>query len=534
MRRGGSSAVRPGQNAPASGPYRFDEAAASRAVEFIERLLRHTTGKWSGQPFKLMEWQRERVIRPLFGWKRSDGTRRYRYCYIEIPRKNGKSALGAAIALALLYADDEPGAMIYSCAGDRSQARIIFEAASNMVRQAAPLAKLSNIYRNSIFFRRAMSRYEVISADAPTKHGLNPHGVMFDELHVQPTRELWDTMSTAVGARRQPMIVAITTAGWDRRTICWDIHKHAMSVAADPSIDPEFLPVIYAADPKDPWDSPETWRKANPSLNVTIDESFLASECKRAKEMPSYENTFRRLYLNQWTEQSERWLPMEKWDVCGDKFDLESFHGEECWAALDLSTSTDTTALVLLFERDNVFYVWPHFWVPSETTDRRERREKIKYREWAQLGYMEMCDGPVISYERVLERIDWYAARVKIKEIAIDRWNASNVGTELQRRDIPVVAFGQGFASMSAPTKCLEALVLSGGIRHNKHPVLRWMASNVAIEREKQDPAGNIKPHKGRSADKIDGIVALIMALGRAQVDVTRGARLLSDWITVI
>ena len=275
----------------------FDERAALAAERFFERVIRHTKGKWAGQPFALQPWQRDEIIRPIFGWKRRDGSRRYRRAYIEIPRKQGKSTISSGVALLLLLADGEPGAEIYSAAADRAQAAIVFDQAKQFVEGSPLLSKELRVYRNHISAPRTNSIYRVLSADAFTKHGLNAHGIVFDELHAQPNRELWDVLATSMGARRQPLMVAITTAGYDRNSICWEQHEHARRVIDDPAFDPEYFGFIAAAEEGDDWTSPATWRKANPSLGVTVTEEYLAGECQRALASPAYQNTFRRLYL---------------------------------------------------------------------------------------------------------------------------------------------------------------------------------------------------------------------------------------------
>ena len=327
--------------------YTFDKTAATAAVLFFERLLRHTKGEWAGEPFQLQAWQRDEIVRPLFGWKRADGTRRFRRAYIEIPRKNGKSTISAGIALALLMLDAEPGVEVYSAAADRQQAAIVFDAASTMVQESPALAKFAEVYRREIRVPKLNGIYRVLSADAPTKHGLNAHGVIFDELHAQPNRELWDVLATSMGSRRQPMLVMITTAGYDRESICWEMHQYAQQVLRGDVDDPSFFAYIAAAEQEDDWTSPATWAKANPGLGVTVKRDYLEAEAQRAKQVPAYQNTFRRLHLNQWTSQESRWLDMTAWDRCGGE--LPDLSGRVCYGGLDLASTTDIAALSLVF-----------------------------------------------------------------------------------------------------------------------------------------------------------------------------------------
>ncbi len=489
----------------------YDEAAADRAVGFFEDLLVHVKGEWAGEPLRLASWQETDIIRPLFGWKREDGTRRYRTVYVEIPRKCGKSTLAAGVALYLLTADSEPGAEVYSAAADRAQAGIVFSLAKAMVEQSPELAAICRTYVRSIAIEPRHSTYQVLSADVPTKHGLNAHGVIFDELHAQPNRDLWDVLTTATGSRRQPVVLAITTAGYDRHSICWELHDFAIKVRDGIIEDDAFLPVIYAADEEDDWQAPETWAKANPNLGVSVKAEYLEREAKRAREVPAYENTFKRLHLNLWTEQATRWLSMDRWDACDGPVDGRTLRGERCFAALDLSTTTDLSALVLFFPEGGE--VLPFFWLPEANLRDRVRRDRVPYDVWANQGLIELTEGDVIDYAFIRERLNQLSLEYEIVELAYDPWGATKLATELTDDGFELVPHRQGFASMAAPTRELETRVLAGEIRHGGHPVLRWNAANVAV---KTDPAGNLKPDKSKSVDRIDGVVALIMALGRA------------------
>jgi len=524
--------------------YHYDTEAAERAVDFFRIFLRHVKGEWAGQPLKLSPWQADEVIRPLFGWQRPDGTRRYRTAYIEVPRKQGKSTLAAGIGLYLTFADGEPGAEIYSAASDRDQAAIVFDLARQMVDQSPQLRKRSSTYRRSIVVPISASVYKVLSAEAYSKHGLNAHGIIFDELHAQPSRDLWDVLTTSTGARRQPLVVAITTAGWDRNSICWEQHEYAERVRDGIIEDPTFLPVLYSAEGLD-WQSPEAWAKACPSLGVTVKLGYLAAECRKAQETPGFQNTFRRLYLNEWTQQADRWLNMTTWDECAGtatplegplsplepRVPLDSLQGRRCFAGLDLSSTTDISSFVLVFPDGGHVDVLAWHWIPAESSERRAERDRVPFPVWIRQGHVEPTEGNVVDYDVLRERINALGKVYDIQEIAIDRWNSTQLQTQLIGDGFTVVPFGQGYASMSAPSKELEKLVVSRSLRHGGNPVLRWMASNVAIE---TDAAGNIKPSKAKSRERIDGIVALVMALGRMISHVgdaspyeTRGLRVL-------
>lgn len=499
-----------------SADFYFDEKAADIAVAFFEKLLIHTKGEWYGKPFILQEWQ-NKIIRPVFGWKRPDGTRKYRWAYIEVPRKNGKSSLAAGIALCLLYTDDEPGAEIYSAAADRDQAAIVFDTARPMVEESPPLMVRSEVYKRSIVVPSTRSVYRVLSADAYTKHGLNAHGVIVDELHAQPNRELFDVLTTSTGARRQPLVVMITTAGYDRESVCWEQHEYARQILEGVIEDPSYFAFIAAADEDDDWLDPKIWEKANPSLGVTVKREYLEAEARRAKLVPAYQNTFRRLHLNQWTQQETRWLPLEAWDLCSAAVDAKELEGRECYGGLDLASAVDIAAFELVFpsldEEEEPHQTLSFFWIPKESMIERARKDRVPYDAWVQQGLITATEGNVIDYGFIVRDIVKLGEIFNIKEIAFDRWGAFQVSQQLEGAGFTMVAFGQGYASMSSPTKELLRLVINVAIAHGGNPVLRWMADNVMVS---QDPAGNIKPNRQKSREKIDGIVALIMGLDRA------------------
>ncbi|MGE5590172.1 MAG: terminase large subunit, partial [Bacillota bacterium] len=391
-----------------------------------------------------------------------------------------------------------------------------FETAKNMVEASPALRKRVQVYRRSLVVPKTGSIYKVLSSDAPHQHGLNAHAVVFDELHAQPDRELWDVMASSMGARRQPLMLAITTAGFDKNSICYEVWSYAQAVAAGTVTDPTFYAKIYAASPKARWDDPKTWAKANPSLGATVTEEFLQQEAERARHSPAYQNTFRRLYLNQWTEQETRWLDLDRWDACAGVVDPASLAGQECFGGLDLSSTTDLTAFVLVFPRpDGSYVVLPEFWAPEATATEAERRDRAPYTAWAREGYLHLTEGNAVDYAAVADRIRELGERYRIREIAYDRWNASMLVQQLQADGATVIPTGMGFASLSAPSKLLETLLLQGKLHHGGHPVLRWCAGNVAAE---QDAAGNIKPSKAKSRERIDGITALVLALSRAAV----------------
>ena len=493
--------------------YWYDESAAQRVVDFFERYLRHIKGRWAGCGFELMPWQRDDIIKPLFGWKRPDGTRKYRIAYIEIPRKSGKSTMAAGLALYLLLADGEQGGEVYSAAVDRAQAGIVFEAAKQMLQASPPLREKAQVFKRSITVLGTASKYEELSADAPNKHGLSASGIVFDELHAQPNRELWDVLTTSTGAREQPLVIAITTAGYDRNSICWEQHEYARRVQAGVVDDSSFFSYIAAADEEDDWRDPKIWKKANPGMGTTITKEYLATEAKRAMEIPAYQNTFRRLHLNQWTQQESRALDIAAWDASAGMVIPERLKGQACFAGLDLASTTDIAALVLVFPSDEGYEVLPFFWIPAENMREREARDRVPYSTWARQGFVMPTPGNVIDYAAIRQKINVLGGLYNIREIGHDPWNATQLALELDGDGFKMISVRQGYQSMSPGTKELLRLVMAKKLVHSGNPVLRWMADNLAV---KQSPEGNLRPDKDKSMAKIDGIVALIMAIDRA------------------
>ena len=495
----------------------FDEEKAKRTVDFIN-CLKHTKGKWRGQPFELLPWQ-EAIIRDVFGTVKENGYRQYNTAYVEIPKKNGKSELAAGVALYMTCGDNEWGAEVYGCASDRQQASIVFDVAVDMVEQCPALKKrikpVMSVKR--LVYKPTNSFYQVLSAEAYTKHGLNVHAVIFDELHSQPNRELFDVMTKGSGdARTQPLFFLITTAGTDRHSVCFEQHQKAEDILQGRKIDPTFYPVIYGASDDADWSSEDVWKKANPSLGHTIDIEKVRNAYLSAKDNPAEENIFRQLRLNQWVKQSTRWMQMEKWDACAFPVDERELLGRECYGGLDLSSSIDITAFVLVFppRNDTEKYIFlPYFWIPEENMIRRVRRDHVPYDVWEKQGFLQTTEGDVIHYGFIENFIDGLGKKFHIKEIAFDRWGAVQMVQNLEGLGFTIVPFGQGFKDMSPPTKRLMELVLEKNIAHGGHPVLRWMMDNIFV---RTDPAGNIKPDKEKSTEKIDGAVATIMGLDRA------------------
>jgi len=495
----------------------YNEAKAERAVRFIENL-KHTKGRWHGQPFELLPWQ-DKIIRDIFGTVKENGYRQYNYAYVEIPKKNGKSELAAAVALYMLAGDGEWGAEVYGCAADRQQASIVFDVAVDMVDQCPALKKrikpIMSVKR--LVYQPTNSYYQVLSAEAYTKHGLNVSAVIFDELHAQPNRDLFDVMTRGSGdARMQPLYFEITTAGTDRNSICFEQHQKAEDILEGRKIDPTFYPVIFGAKDTDDWKSEDVWYKSNPSLGYTIDIEKVRDACRTAMENPAEENIFRQLRLDQWVKQSTRWMPMDKWDECAFPVDKDALLGRECYGGLDLSYSSDISSLVLVFPPrtdDEKYMVLPFCWIPEDNMHLRVRRDHVPYDQWNARGFLETTEGNVIHYGFIEKFIEELGEKYHIMEIAFDRWGATQMVQDLEGMGFTVVPFGQGYKDMSPPTKELMKLVLEHRIAHGGNPVLRWMMDNVYV---RQDPAGNIKMDKEKSTEKIDSAVATVMALDRA------------------
>lgn len=495
----------------------YDQELADRAVTFIENLP-HTKGIWSGKKFELMAWQ-EQIVRDVFGIVKPNGYRQFTTAYIEIPKKNGKSELAAAVALYLLCADNEQRAEVYGCAADRSQASIVFDVAVDMVEMTPALQRRIKISKSTkrLTYLPTNSFYQVLSAEAFTKHGLNVHGVVFDELHAQPDRRLFDVMTKGSGdARQQPLYFLITTAGNDVNSICYEQHLKALDLIDKKKKDPTWYPVIYGAPMDADWTDPKVWKKSNPSLGETIKIDKVRDACESAKQNPGEENAFRQLRLNQWVKQAVRWMPMEYWDACAWKVDESELEGRVCYGGLDLSQTTDITAFVLCFpplDEEDKYIFLPFFWIPEENIQRRVLRDHVPYDIWEKQGYLMTTEGNVVHYGFIEQFIHSLGERFNIRDIAYDRWGAVQMVQNLEEDGFTVVPFGQGFKDMSPPTKELFKLTMEQKIAHGGHPILRWMVDNIYIT---QDPAGNIKADKKKSTEKIDGAVAAIMALDRA------------------
>lgn len=535
--------IRDTETADARGLY-FDPEAAQIAIDFFS-LVKHSKGKWAGKRFELEPWQ-VFILWSVFGWKNIDGTRRFRTVYEEVARKNGKSTMIAGIGLYGLGFDDEPGAEIYSVATKEEQARITFGEGQRMATKSAFLGGQAKVHAKSISIDEVDSCWKPLGKDSKYQDGLNPHFVMVDEFHAHRDRSMLDVMESGVGARLQPLLFIITTAGFNMQSACYMERDYAMKVLKGQVEDDTYFAIIFTLDEGDDWKDQKLWIKANPNLGVTVSIADMKRLCNKAIESPVTLNNFLTKKLNIWTTQKVKWVNTEKWDQCpyfyrGETFSKEAIKkklgiaddtelaralldeaiefmaGKKCFGGLDLSSKIDITAWVSLFPLADGFYLLlPRFYIPKDNARKRQREDRVPYETWGRQGLITLTEGNVVDYAIVMADVWADCGRFDLDSLAFDRWSFEAIRQQLSAEGVPeekMIAFGQGFASMSEPMKEFEKLYLSGKLIHNGHPVLKWMAGNVSA---RTDPADNLKPDKEKSSEKIDGIVAAIMALGLA------------------
>lgn len=494
-------------------PYYYDEEEADRAVWFFSELVQFD-GEWAGLPFSLSDWQEWDIIRPLFGWKKtSDGTRRFRSAYIEIPRKNGKTTLMAGIAGFLLLADREPGAQIYCAATKEDQAKLLFDAARKLLENSPSFCEEFQAFKKSLYCPQMGSVFRPLGRDSKTQDGFSVHGGLIDEYHAHPSSDIKDVLASGRGARRQPLICTITTAGFNTFAPCKRESDLAKTILEGTVSNETYFAYVTTVDDPKNWADPIEWQKANPNLGISVYEEGFREDFKEANLLPENLNNFLVKKLNIWVTQHEKWLDLEAWKQCRQEIEIESLLGKPCVGGLDLSTTTDLTVFLLLFYQENPKVVLPFFFLPKDSIRKRSERDRVPYDLFERDGSLFVTEGNVVDYDFVEAKILECKEKYAVSEIAFDRWNASQTVNNLTAKNVPMVPFGQGFFSMNAPSKELEKLVLERKLNHLGHPVLEWMAGNVAVAK---DPAGNIKPAKDKSSERIDGIVALVMALGIA------------------
>lgn len=497
--------------------YYFDEEKAQEAIDFFPDYLTFTKGEWMGRPFTLGPWQKA-VVANTFGWRKvKDGTRRYREIFFYVPRKNGKTELIGGIGNYVFFCDGEPGAECYCAASNEDQALIVWNVARQMIEQNPELDECVRIYKKSITMDTMGSFFKPITADAKSKHGFSVHLALYDELHAVGSAELAETIETGTGSRREPLIIYMTTADEDRVSVCNSKYDYACKVRDRIFVDPEFLPIIYELRKDEDWHDPENWKKANPNWGVSVKEDDFKRQYLKAKNEPSFRPNFRRLKLNTVTQRASKWIDMGKWDECGHEYTEEFMEGllnQECFGALDLSSTIDTTALSLFFPKFNCLLQW--FWIPEDTASERSKVDKVPYLTWKEQGFLETTPGNRIDNSYIESRILEIQARYDLKIMAFDPWGATQTAIYLAKEGVNMLEFRQGGKSYSEPCKKFEAEIAKRAIRHNGSPVMRWQVSNAVT---KMDINENIMPDKQKSSDKIDGVVSSVMAYGVYIVD---------------
>lgn len=492
------------------------------------QVLQHSKGEWAGKPFDLELWQAF-IDAMLFGWKRADGTRRFREAYIAVPRKNGKTTLLSGEAIKLLAADGEPGAEVYTFARTKDQASLIFNEAVQMRNASPRLVNRIGYVKNNLHILATNSRLMPLSADDETHHGLNASAGLADEVHVHPSRDLWDVIATSQAARRQPLMLGITTHGWDRQSFCYAQYEYARKVLDKILQDDRFFAFVAMLDDGADWEDEREWEKCNPNFGKSVKVEYLREQAQRAKNDPTALNAFLRLHLNAWTQQDERAILPHKWAACaGEGADdpvitrgcwIEELRGKTCFAALDLSSKLDIAADVFFFPKQTGLLkprVLPFFFVPEATIIERSKKDRVPYDVWARQGFITPTAGDVVDYDFIREHHRKMASQFRLQKTAFDPWNATQLSTQLQGDGIVMLEHQQGYRSMSDPTKELLKMIYAAEFEHGNNPVLSWMADNLVTS---QDPAGNIKPDKSKARERIDGIVALVMCIGVAAVN---------------
>lgn len=504
----------------------WDVDESERAIRFME-LLPHIKGEWARQKLRLnMELWQAFVVGSLFGWKREDGLRRFQTAYEEVARKNAKSTKASGVGIKLAFFDNEPGAEVYAAATKLDQAKIVWNDAKGMVRRSPGLRKRIQPYALALAREALSQKFVPIGSDRNTLDGLNSHGNIVDELHAHKTRDLWDVLDTAMGARQQPLMYAITTAGYDRQSICWEIRGYGLSVLRGEVEDDAFFAYIATLDDgDDPFDL-DVLAKANPNLigspgveGGSVYREYLQTQAKRARELPGRLNSYLRLHCNVWTEQAQRWIDVAAWNNTARRpVNVDDLIGRPCFAGVDLTSTTDIGAYLLLFpplgDGDD-WQVLPKFYVPEEHPEGRTKQERERFDAWHRAGLLTYTEGNVVDYEVIRRDINEDAERFDIQEVAYDPWNAMGLIPGLIADGAECVAVRQTYSGLSSACKRFEEIVISQSIRDGGNPIMRWMVGNVSV---KEDADGNIRPVRDKSPNKIDGVVALLTALARAEL----------------
>ena len=521
----------------------FDDQDADRFIQFFERFLHHTKGKWSGQRFLLLPWQKFAVA-SIFGWKKDDGSRRFSTLYCQVGRKNGKTQLLAGIGLALLDFDGEQASEVVWGATKRDQAKICHDEATRMVMSSPHLKKRIKVLRNNLSVPSTNSKAEPLSSDAKSADGLNVHCAVLDEFHAHKDADLLNVLKSATGARTSPLIAIITTAGFNIGGPCFQMMRSTCDVLEGKTQDDSLFALIYTLDEEDDFTDPSVWIKSNPSLDVTLPSSYIEKELRQSQNYGgSMLVNFRTKHMNEWVSSSATWISDET--VMADQTDIQPDPQVKCWGGLDLASVSDITALTLVWPNEGGYITRSFYWIPEETVNKRLQSSGSRiYQEFASLPNVFITEGNVTDYDSIRRFVTGYhiedgqvkhdpdplASRFNIECIAFDRFNSSQCVINLASDGINMVPFGQGFVSMSTPSKQLERLISEGKIQHGCDPVIRWMFGNVVL---KTDPSGNIKPDKDKSGDKIDGIISLIMSIGQEMTDQTQNSNNIPDTYTI-
>jgi phage terminase large subunit-like protein len=506
----------------------FDRDEAGRAIRFFDNCT-HSKGLWAGQRFVLSDWQAF-AVGCLFGWQRTTGGRRFRRSYLQVARKNGKTTLAAGVGLYGLIADREQGAEVYSAATKAEQAKLIWSEACEMVKRSPKLARFLDINNGRVVMESTASFFGYIGSNHKRLDGLNPHIGLADELHQHPTRDVYDVLQTGMGARHQPLMFSITTAGHDRQSFCYSEYDIARNILDRTIDDDAFFVLIFELDEGDDWENESVYIKANPNLGVSVYADSLIEGRDKAKAQPTFESTFRRLRLNEWTDSAVRWIRANDWQACAAPFDLADFEHVPAWAALDLASNTDLATMAIVWpidstvERDatdpaaadlppaisTTYFVHWLVWIPEDNMRQRVEHDRVHYDVWQRQGHLTATPGNVIDYG-VIQR-DIFAAfeRFNIRCVGYDRWGATQLVQQLESENLSTAPVGQGFKTMTAPMREIDAAVVGERLRHNANPIAQWCAANTVATK---DPADNIKPDKNKSSEKIDLIVALAMAI---------------------
>lgn len=495
--------------------YWFDHDRGEQAISFAQ-ALRHTSGKWAGKPFSLQPWQAF-VLYMIFGWVDDQGLRRFHKIYLEVARKNGKSEFSSVIQIIALLLDNEAAAEIYSAATKHDQAKIVFQKTRSMLRRLSGesdyVSDQVEVRKHDILRDSNDSFIKAINSDSHTLDGLNPHCAIIDEYHAHKNSDLLDVIESGMGARQQPILFIITTAGFNVEGPCYALRKNMIDILEGRIESDREFAIIYTLDKEDDWQDPEVWPKSNPNLNKSVYLNYLKAQFKQAKNQGGQkEVSFKTKNLNIWVNSSDTWITDEEWMACD--FGEPIHDRKPVYLGVDIASTRDITAIAELYpphEKSARFRVRMHYYIPEDSVDTKRKSGEAPYRKWVDDGLIKTTPGNHTDQAYIEEDILQINDRGNLKAAEFDPYNTSYLMTNLTDKGVPVSPFRQGFLSMSEPTKKLETMILSKELDHGGDPVLRWMMSNVAL---KHDPAGNIKVDKAKSQDKVDGVVALIMAIG--------------------